>query len=147
MQYIGELQAKKLLDIKVIKNDKNIMEEFIYLDFFYEKISLSIVGQSVEEDKSVDTEDIFAILEKELGKQLSPIEIEIVKAWKGYNYSDEMIKAAIKEATTNGVTSLKYIDKVLYAWNKKGLNNKSEKFEQKDKKVDVFDYDWMDDDE
>ena len=156
MKYISVLQDKKLIEIKVIKNDKNIMEEFIYLDFFYDKISLNMVGEIVEEEKE-DQQDVFAILEKELGKQLSPIEIEIVKAWKESNYSDEIIKEAIKEAVINGVANLRYIDKVLYEWAKKGIKTKEdveknrnafrEKEKEKPKKVDLFDYDWMDDDE
>ena len=156
MKFIGELQSKKLLEIRVIKNDKNIMEEFIYLDFFYEKISLSIVGETVEEEeKSEETQDVFSILEKELGKQLSPIEIEIVKAWKERNYSDEIIKEAIKESVINGVTNLRYIDKILYEWAKKGIKSKEDveknrkefREKEKTKKIDVFDYDWIEEDE
>ena len=50
-----------------------------------------------------------------------------------------------------------YIDKILYEWAKKGLKNKEdieknrkafrEKENNKPKKVDLFDYDWMEDDE
>lgn len=158
MKYIATLQEKKLIEIKVLKNDKNIMEEFIYLDFFYEKLSLNIVGEVAEEqEKEIEKEDVFSILERELNKQLSPIEIEIVKAWKESNYSDEVIKEAIKEAVINGVPNLRYIDKILYEWAKKGLKNKDdieknrkefrEKENNKPKKVDLFDYDWMEDDE
>ena len=97
MKYIAELQSKKLIEIKVIKNDKNIMEEYIYLDFFYEKISLSIVGEVVEnkpQEEEKQEENIFEILEREIGTQLSPIERELVKVWKERNYSDELIKEA-----------------------------------------------------
>jgi DNA replication protein len=66
------------------------------------------------------------MLEKEIGKQLSPIEIEIVKAWKEVNYSDEIIKEAIKEAVMNGVTTLRYIDKILSSWAKKGIKTKED---------------------
>jgi DnaD/phage-associated family protein len=155
MQLISELETKKLIEIKVIKNDKNIMEEYIYLDFFYEKIGMNFVNGSVEEEKKEDSDDVFQILEKELGKQLSPIEIEIVKAWKESNYTDEIIKEAIKEAVMNGVANLRYIDKVLYEWAKKGIkdkeavnkNRKEFMEKEKTKKVDFFDYDWIDDDE
>ena len=117
MKYMSILQEKKLIEIKVIKNDKNIMEEYIYLDFFYEKISMNIVGEVAEEtNKEIEKEDVFQVLERELNKQLSPIEIEIVKAWKESNYSDEVIKEAIKESVINGVPNLRYIDKILYEW-------------------------------
>ena len=127
MKYISKLQDSKLIEIKVIKNDRNIMEEFIYLDFFYEKIALSVVSEEVEKEKQEEDEmDVFSMLEKEIGKQLSPIEIEIVKAWKEVNYSDEIIKEAIKEAVMNGVTTLRYIDKILSSWAKKGIKTKED---------------------
>ncbi len=155
MRYMATLQEKKLIEIKVVKNDKNIMEEFISLDMFYEKISLlEIDSINKQED---DDSNIYQMLEKELGKQLSTIEIEIVKAWKDSNYSDEIIKEALKEAVLNGVANLRYIDKILYEWAKKGIKthedvekNRKEfrnKEQEKPKKLDLFDYDWMDDDD
>lgn len=158
LEYIDVLQRNKLIEIKVLKNDKNIMEEFVYLDFFYEKMLLKVVQDTVEESKKEEeNEDVFSVLEKEIGKQLSPMEIEIVKAWKESNYSDEMIKEAIKESVINNATSLRYIDKILYEWAKRGITTK-EKIEQnrkdfrqrtkaKSNNIKPFDYDWLDDDE
>lgn len=77
-------------------------------------------------EKKEDSSTIFEILEEELGKQLTSIEIEIVKAWKESNYSDEIIKEAIKEAVYNNVANLRYIDKVLYEWAKKGIKTKED---------------------
>ena len=153
MEYVSILQKNKLIEIKVIKNDRNISEEYIYLDFFYEKIALNIVNEE-SLDKTLDEkEEIFDILQKEVGLQLSFVEVEVVKAW---NYDRDIIKEAIKEAIKNNVASIRYIDKVLYSWAKKGIKTKEDleksktNFREKsDKqtKVDVFDYDWMEDDE
>ena len=151
MDYIAKLQDKKLVELKVIKNDKNIMEEYISLDPFYEKLSLLLISNI--NSKEEDSKGIFEMLEAELGKQLTPIEYEIVKAWKESNYPDEIIKEAIKEAVYNGVANLRYIDKILYEWAKKGIktkedvikNKKEFREKEKNKKIDVFDYDWMDD--
>lgn len=153
MKYISDLQSNKLIEIKVIKNDKNIMEEFIYLDFFYEKISLSVMNEEKKETNNSEKDEIFDLLEKEVGLQLSFVEVEIVKAW---NYDIELVKEAIKEAIKNNVASIRYIDKVLYTWSKKGIKTKEDvennrksfrQKEEKQEKVDVFDYDWMEDDE
>lgn len=149
MKYMSTLQEKKLIELKVTKNEKNIIEEYISLDFFFEKVAMNLVEDI--NDKKEDATTIFEILEEELGKQLTSIEIEIVKAWKESNYSDEIIKEAIKEAVYNNVANLRYIDKVLYEWAKKGIKNKEDveknrkqfKEKEKPKKVDVFDYDWM----
>ena len=151
MEYISTLQDKKLIELKVVKNDKNIIEEYISLDLFYEKVSMNIIEELNNEKE--DTTNIFEILESELGKQLSPIEYEIVKAWKNSNYSDEIIKEAIKEAVYNGVANLRYIDKILYEWAKKNIKTKEDveknkrqfREKEKSKKVAVFDYDWMED--
>ena len=158
MGYVSELSSSGLIDIKVIKNDKGIMEEYIYLDNFYEKIGLKLANKGAEEisKEKEDTNNIFSILEKEIGKQLSPIEIEIVKGWKEANYSDDLIKEAIKEAVSNDAVSLRYIDKVLYNWNKDGVttieevNKRRKNFKEsksKDNKKELFEYNWLDDNE
>ena len=123
MEYISILQDKKLIELKVVKDDKNIIEEYISLDLFYEKVSINII-EEINNEKE-DTTNIFEILESELGKQLSPIEYEIVKAWKNSNYSDEIIKEAIKEAVYNGVANLRYIAKILYEWAKKNIKTRT----------------------
>ena len=60
---------------------------------------------------------------------------------------------ALKEAIYNGVTSLRYIEKILYDWRKKGYKNKQQVQEAKNKSheskkevKDVFYYDWLNDD-
>ena len=156
MKYVSTLETNKLIELKVVKNDKGIMEEYISLDMFYEKLSMYLV-EILNEKK--DDDSVFKILESELGKTLSPMEIEIVKAWKESNYTDEIIKEAIKESVYNGVANLRYIDKILYNWSKEGIKtledveksrkNFREKEKEKEKertsKKEIFDYDWMSD--
>ena len=53
----------------------------------------------------------------------------------------------------NDVRNLRYMDKILYEWGKKGFKNKKDvdnhmnnrRKKEESKKVDVFDYDWLDD--
>ena len=54
----------------------------------------------------------------------------------------------------NGVSSIRYIDKILYEWDKKGLKTIDDVRHFLNKKrneptdpVEVFDYDWFDEDE
>ena len=56
----------------------------------------------------------------------------------------------MKEAIFNGVSNLRYIDKILYEWRKKGYATKAdvEKGKKAFKKKDtpnqeVFEYDWL----
>ena len=82
------------------------------------------------------------------------MEYEIINAWLEHNYSEELIIGALKEAVYNGVRNLRYIDKILYEWNKKGfktmndVNNHLEKREIREKEdSELFDYNWLDDEE
>jgi len=125
MIHISNLSDKKLLNVEVLKNDKGIMDEVINLESFYSKLTLQMMDDVNNEDKSSNS-TIFEIIEKEFGRTLSPIEYEIIKAWLDNNMSEELIKEAIKEATYNGVSNLRYIDKILYDWGKNGLKTKED---------------------
>jgi len=147
---ISSLNTKGLIDFKVIPNDRNIKEEYISLDNFYNKTSLLLMDETEEEK---DETNIFVMIEREFGRTLSPIECEIVKAWLDNNMSVEIIQCALKETVMNGVNNLRYMDKILYEWGKKGIktkedvakNNANFKKKEESKKIDVFDYDWLDD--
>ena len=152
MLLISSLSDSKLINVEVSKNDKNIMEENISLEFFHQKINLMLIDE-VNNEEDIDS-DIFSTIEKEFGRTLSPMEYEIVKAWVDSGYSFEIIKEAVKEATFNGVSNLRYIDKILYEWNKKGIKtvndvdkNRTKHKEEKKEKLEVFEYNWLEDDE
>lgn len=155
MNYISSLTDKRLIRVEVLKNDKGLMEEVVILDDFYKKLSLITIGEA-NNSSSVDS-DIFSIIEKEFGRTLSPIEYEIIKAWLDNNMSEDLIKEAIKEAAFNGVSNLRYIDKILYEWGKNGIktvkdvenNRKKRNAKKKDEVVDddlldMVDWDWFD---
>lgn len=69
---------------------------------------------------------VFTFIEKEFGRTLSPMENEIIKSWLENGSSEELVREAVKEATFNGVNNLRYIDKILYEWEKKGIKNKED---------------------
>ena len=155
MNYISVLTDKKLIRLEVLKNDKKISDEVIVLDDFYQKLSLMSVN---DESNDVSDSNIFELIEKEFGRTLSPIEVEIIKAWIENNTSEELIREALKEATFNGVSNLRYIDKILYEWSKakvkdasdvEKLRMKRNKKEESDPDIDdnIFDWNWLDDDE
>lgn len=153
LNYISILTEKHCLRVEVIKNDKNVMEEYINLEDFYQRVLLLVTEYLNEPSVEVD-HNVFEMIEKEFGRTLSPMEYEIIKAWLENNTSEELIKEALKEATYNGVSNLRYIDKILYEWGKKGIKTKEDvvkqqaKYRQEKKEPkEVFDYDWFDDDE
>lgn len=149
MELLNSLYEKKLINIIVEKNKFNKTEEFISLDLLYNKI-LNLFKET--KDNNIENTDIFSIFEKEFGRTLSPMEYEIIKGWINDKFSYEIIIEALKEAIYNNVTSLSYIDKILYDWNRKGLKTREDVIkdknnyrEQKKKSVNVFDYNWLED--
>lgn len=153
MGYISVLQEKKLINIEVLKNDKNIIEEYISLSPFFDKLTIILKEEVNNKNSNESTEDVFELIENCFGRSLNSIEREIIKAWFEHNYTEELIKEAVKEAALNGVHNIKYIDRILYEWNKKGFKNKNdvdknkENFRRAKEKVEVFDCDWLDDEE
>ncbi len=143
---INSLIDKKMLNLKVIKNKDNIAEEFIGLELFYNKLtSILINDNSSSKDASLN---IFDKFEKEFGRSLSPIEYELINSWIEDNNSEEMIASALKEAILNNVHNLKYIDKILFDWHKKGYKKPSDikkitKKELSTEKKEMFEYDWL----
>lgn len=157
MNYIGKLTDKKFVKVDVIKNDKGLMEEVLILDDFYNKVSLMTIDDMSKRSNS-DNSDIFDTIQKEFGRTLSTMEIEIIKAWLENNISEELIKEALKEAVFNGVTNLRYIDKILYEWGKakikdvngvEALRKKRNAKQEQDAEIDIdiVDWNWFDEDE
>ena len=150
-ELISSLEEKDILKIETYQN-KNVREEALNFDGLYQKLAFLIVNEPKKEENYTNLYDLF---EKEFGRTLSPMEYEIIGGWKDGDYSDELITAALKEATYNGVNNLRYIDKILYEWKKKGIRN-PEELKQKNKSVyqgnqtpkeELYDYDWLNEDE
>lgn len=158
MNYIGTLSDKHFIRVEVMKNDKGLMEEMVLMDDFYSKLSL-ITMDEVNNVSSADNSNIYEIIEKEFGRTLGPMEYEIIRAWLDNDMSEELIQEAIKEATYNGVSNLRYIDKILYEWSKLGIKTAKDVSDNRKKRakakeeassdvdMDIMDWDWFDDDE
>lgn len=146
----NKLIEKKLLTVVAEKNLSGKIVEKVNLDGFY----TLVVDEFKHETSETSKEDIYAIFEKEFGRPISSMEYEIINAWLDKNFSEELILGALKEAIYNGTTNLRYIDKILYEWHKKGfksikdvekhLNNRNTS--KNEKKEELFDYNWLDED-
>ena len=157
LSYINTLTEKKYISIVVKKNDKNVMEEYVDLSLFYDKLT-NLMIEDINQDKIEEEENsnVFEAIEKEFARPLTPVEYEIVHAWMESGTSEELILEALKEAVFSGVANLRYIDKIIYEWAKNGIktredvekNRKNFKNKQEKKeKLELFDYDWFEDGE
>lgn len=143
---MDSLSNKDILKIELRKIN-NIRQEFINIDPLYNKLSYFIINEETKENTN-----IYDTFEKEFGRTLSPMEYEIINGWLNDGMNEEIVVQALKEAIYNGVSNLRYIDKILYEWKNKGLTT-TQKIEQnrtnfnKKEKKELFDYNWLDDEE
>lgn len=71
--------------------------------------------------------ELYQLFEKEFGRPLSPIENETIGAWIAEDeYELDIIQLALREAVLNQAYSLKYIDRILLSWERKGLKSKQQ---------------------
>ncbi len=146
------LNSKGLISIKMGKNSEGKVSEIIDMSNLYQAMVSDINNAYKSKAKS----DIYAIFEKEFGRTLSPMEFELISSWLKSGISEELVIGALKEATYNGVSSLRYIDRILTEWGKKGFtkmedvnNHLKRKNEKKDNKEEnlLFEYNWLEDEE
>ena len=145
LEMISQLETKGIVKIE-LKNINGINTEVCNLDNLYEKLSLMVI----KKEDTNDFKSIYDIFETELGRTLSPIEYELVGEWLNDN-SEEILKLALKEATYNGVSNFRYIDRIIHEWKKKGIktkddvikNNQEFRNNKSKKKQELFDYDWL----
>lgn len=145
----NDLLMNGIINLSSEKDSFGKRIEKVNLEGFYKKQEEKI---KKEKDKLLK-QDIFSTFETEFKRPLSGMEVEIIKAWLEKLYSEDLIIAALKEAVYNGATNIRYIDTILYEWNKNGLKTKEDveehlKNRYKDRKLEdttIFDYNWLED--
>lgn len=116
-KWIKDLEQKHYLQVDYIKQGKEIKQrkiKIIGINKCLEGYQQKIKENKEEEYKEINKEsNIFELVENNLGRVLSPIEIDLIKNW---DYDQEIIELAIKESILNNAKTLKYIDRVLFNW-------------------------------
>lgn len=142
---ISLLKDKKLISIQMEKNDSGVLEEKLDVSSFYDIILSKFINESDEEEENSSLYDSF---EREFGRTLSPMEYDIINSWLEAKIDKGLIIEALKETVFNGVSNLRYVDKILYEWNKKGIKkpsdiNRNREETKDDGKEEYFEYDWL----
>lgn len=143
----NNLLSNGLITLTSEKLDSGKRIDKVSLEGFYEKVQET---RKKEKSKKLK-EDIFSTFEAEFRRPLNGTEFEVIKAWLDKMYNEDLILAALKEAVYNGATNIRYIDTILYEWNKKGLKTKEDvdnylnnRYENKKlEETNVFDYNWL----
>ncbi len=152
LEAFNSLMLKGLVSLDSVKDLDSRFNEVVNLDKVYDAASESIESDTKEETK----EDVFKVFEKELGRTISPMELEMINGWLATGTSEEIVLGALREAIYNGVSNFRYIDKIIYEWGKKGFKTmddvntymknrrKSKDKEIGEKEQEILDYDWLD---
>lgn len=148
LEAFNHLLTLNLINLESYKDKTNKQCDRISLEPFYKELFAINEKKKKKEEKA----SIFDLFQKELGRKISPMEYEIINQWLIHGYSEELIIGALKEAVYNGVSSLRYIDRILFEWNKKGYHNmqdveddmKSHK-KNKNQNLEIFEYNWLED--
>jgi len=136
VESFSSLLNKKFIELDVSNKSGEVIEK-IKLDPLYDRL---VMKKKIEKNN----DDIYTAFESEFGRTLSPMEFEMVNSWLEKGASEDMIKDALKEAVLNGVRNFKYIDKIIYEWLKNGVKKR---VKEDDSNNEMFDYDWLDDNE
>lgn len=145
LEAFSMLTSKNLINTSITKDDDKVIEE-ISLDGIY-KLAATNINKKINK---ANEESIFTLFEREFNRKLTPMEYEFINEWINSGMSEELIKEALKEATYNGVSNLRYIDKIIYEWTKKGyktvddVNKNRYQKEEKKENSDFFEYNWLD---
>ncbi len=148
MYSFNNLVHNNLIKLETTKDHNGKSEELINLDYLYDEVLYS----RQKEEKNKEEANIFSVFEMEFGRTISPMEYEIIKAWIEKDFSEELVLGALKEAVYNGINSIRYIDRILHEWKRKGyktmedVSNHNSKNKEITTEQDLFDYNWLDDD-
>lgn len=155
---IQNLIQRELLELNVNKDEEGRFTEYMNLDPFYEKLSLILKKQNLnnqEQDSKEQFKQLFQLMEQSFGRPLSPYEIETLNQWIDVDQHDlSVIQAALDEALSQNKLSFKYIDRILLNWKKNNVKTVDdskkirEQFNQKQPKMkhvvkQVPKFDWL----
>lgn len=111
-------------------------------------------NQRREEALNKSIENIFSKFQSLLNRSLSPVEINRIREWVSYGFTDEQIINALKDALSKGKRSLREVDKILLTYQIRedvqndGITTISSKWDKNlEETIKIAQTPWLDDDE
>lgn len=151
----SSLLDKNLITLTSVKNEGGKLVDKVSLDNLYNGIK----STQAEEKKKKDSDDFFNKFQEKYGHSLSGTDYELIKAWLDNGFSEELILGALDEAIFSGVVTLRYIDKILFEWDKNGFKTPEDykkhlSSREKNKKEEndlfettVLEFNWLDEED
>lgn len=139
---ISNLVSQELLDMKTITVADEIETIFDASPVFAKLDQLTQVTKSSEDEEDVSEnnsmKDLVNDFERELGRFLSPFELEdLDKSLREDKTDPDLIREALKEAVFNGKTNWKYIQAILRNWRSEGISTLRQVEERKKAREDA----------
>ncbi|HGI3421121.1 TPA: DnaD domain-containing protein [Streptococcus agalactiae] len=123
---ISNLTSQGLLEVKTIELNHEIeiifdtSPVFAKLDKLFEEDNQVIIDNKTSDSNRL--KDLVGDFERELGRLLSPFELEDLQKTLQEDQTDpDIVRAALREAVFNGKTSWNYINAILRNWRREGL--------------------------
>ncbi|WP_163537628.1 DnaD domain-containing protein [Gracilibacillus sp. YIM 98692] len=121
-QILRQLIQQGYLSIEEDQNNERIQEAYSLEPLWVKLFEEDNEVEEFTEDKEIG--EIFQRFEREFGRPLSPFEIELINNWiDEENHEISLIYAALREAVLMSKLNLKYIDRILIEWKKKGIHS------------------------
>lgn len=138
---------------------------YSFQPLFKQLAHLMIQNIESKEEKTIvinqtEIAELMEMFSKEFGRELSSMEFDMIGDWlQQSQYSISLIKEALREAVLSDVHNLKYMDRILLEWERKGITtveqvkNQRQKFKREvslnnkielnDEIVDLLSHDWL----
>ncbi|MGL4383580.1 MAG: DnaD domain-containing protein [Bacilli bacterium] len=113
-------KLEQLIKRGFIAIDNYAYNNLVDTSLIYDKINNIIIGQQLSINKNQDVvnqESILDLFSKEFKAQLTPMQREVISDWIEH-YSSELIIYALKEAVSQGIVKMKYIEKIIIEQNR-----------------------------
>lgn len=128
---LSQLEHKGWIRLHSKANDEGKIDDFYDLTPVYRKIDQVLLQEKrvkKERDGKVNIQSLLSLLEQEIARPLSPIEIEQVNQWIIQDdYHPELIRLAFREAIYNKVRHpFQYADRILQRWQQERITTPNE---------------------
>lgn len=161
--YIVGTQIKckhfKILKSDIDKNNNYDLDDYNKSDLHetYKSINNNntIIIDNNNSCSSYNNKEVFELFEQNLGRLLSPLEIEKIQEWSK-DFNIELIEEALRISLLNNKKNLNYIGAILRNWKSQGYKMKQDieentikednNFEVTPEMIAISDYDWLNDD-
>src|SRR5699024_11594905 len=120
---LKNLMQKSILTISEENNEYNKISESYSLNLLWEKLYTEINNEQKNDLEPDEAGSIFILFEQEFGRPLSPFEIETITVWLDEDLiQPSLIKAGLRESVLMGKLNIRYIDRIVRDWQKKGIH-------------------------